>query len=83
MKTAISVEGDLLNQADQVAQEMGVSRSRLFSLAIRAYLRMRQQGRMLEQLDHVYGDGADHDPAQARTPKQMKAKFHSALKDRW
>jgi metal-responsive CopG/Arc/MetJ family transcriptional regulator len=81
MKTAISLEGDLLNQADRAARKMGVSRSRLFSLALQAYLRAQQQERMVEQLDRVYT--VDPDTADSRTAKAMKAKFRSTLKDRW
>jgi metal-responsive CopG/Arc/MetJ family transcriptional regulator len=42
MKTAISVDGQLLSEADRTARELGLSRSRLFSLALEAYLRHRQ-----------------------------------------
>ena len=38
MKTAVSVDDELITEADRAAREMGVSRSRLFSLALEAYL---------------------------------------------
>ena len=80
MKTAISLDGELLHEADQAARAMGLSRSRLFSLALEDYLRHRRQERMIEQLNRAY---ADHpNPADTRTAKRMKAKFRS-IKDRW
>lgn len=81
MKTAISLDGNLLQQADQTARAMGLSRSRLFSVALEAYLRSREQEKMIEQLNQVYSDQTE--PAKRRTTKVMKAKFHSTIKDRW
>jgi len=81
MKTAISLDGSLLQQADQTARAMGLSRSRLFSVALEAYLRSREQDKMIEQLNQVYSDPAN--PDKPRTTKAMKAKFRSTIKDRW
>jgi metal-responsive CopG/Arc/MetJ family transcriptional regulator len=38
MKTAISIDDELLRAADHAAQGMGVSRSRLFALAVGDFL---------------------------------------------
>ena len=43
VKTAISLDSHLLSEADRTARAMGLSRSRLFSLALDAYLRNRRQ----------------------------------------
>jgi metal-responsive CopG/Arc/MetJ family transcriptional regulator len=80
MKTAISVDDQLLSEADRAAREMGVSRSRLIATAIEAYLRRRRQDEITARLNEVY---AEPDPAEARTLKLMKAKFRSAVKDSW
>ena len=81
MKTAISVDGQLLSEADRTARELGVSRSRLFSLALEAYLRHRRQEEMIEQLNRAYAGKPD--PANAPTLKRMKARFRQTIKDRW
>ncbi len=81
MKTAISLDGNLLQQADRTARAMGLSRSRLFSVALEEYLRRRQQELMIEQLNQVYSD--QKQPGEARIAKAMKAKFRSTIKDRW
>lgn len=81
MKTAISVDGQLLTEADRIAREMGLSRSRLFSLALEAYLRHRHQEEIIEQLNRVYTGKTD--PASEPTLKRMKAKFRSTIRDRW
>ena len=81
MKTAISIDGRLLEEADQVARKMGLSRSRLFSLALQDYLRQRRQEEITEQLNRVYAGGPD--ASERRTTARMKARFRSTIKDRW
>jgi hypothetical protein len=43
MKTSISIDDELLRAADNAAQGMGVSRSRLFALAVDEFLEHRRQ----------------------------------------
>ena len=81
MKTAISVEGDLLGEADQVARQMGLSRSRLFTLALRDYLLHRRKEQVLEQLNRLYTDQPD--AKERRTAARMKATLRSTIKERW
>jgi len=81
MKTAISVDGHLLHEADQAARQMGLSRSRLFSLALENYLRQRRQEQMIEKLNQVYA--GEPNPSDLRTAKRVKAKFRSTITERW
>jgi len=80
MKTAISVDDQLLSDADRAAREMGLSRSRLIATALEAYLRRRRQEETTARLNEVF---AEDDPAEARTLKLMKAKFRSSIKESW
>ncbi len=81
MKTAISIESQLLEETDRTARKLGLSRSRLVSLALTDYLRQRRNREVVDQLNHVYGE----EPAIRDQPSmaQMKAKFRSTIKDRW
>jgi metal-responsive CopG/Arc/MetJ family transcriptional regulator len=81
MKTTISIDGQLLEEADRAARRMGVSRSRLFSLALQEYLLQRRQEEMTEQLNRVYAGGLD--APERRTTAGMKARFRATMKDRW
>jgi Arc/MetJ family transcription regulator len=81
MKTAISLDGDLLQQADKTAKQMGLSRSRLFALALRDYLRRNQQQQLVEQLNRVYAGKPDLPDKQIT--RRMKHKFRATIKDRW
>ena len=81
MKTAISIDDQLLHDADRVAKQMGLSRSRLFSLAVQDYLHQRRQQELLEQLNRVYA--GDPDLPEQRTTAKVKAKFRRTIKEQW
>jgi metal-responsive CopG/Arc/MetJ family transcriptional regulator len=81
MKTAISVDGQLLDEADRTAKQMGLSRSGLFSAALQDFLRHRRQAEMLAQLNEAYRD-ADTS-AERRMAGYLKDKLQSTIKERW
>ena len=80
MKTAIFIDAGLLHEADEIARLMGLSRSRLFALAVRDFLRQRQE-QMLVRLNEVYAKGIE--PAEERVLHGIKAKVRAAVKERW
>ena len=56
MKTAISLSDNLFNRAEQTARYMGITRSRLFALALEEYIN-RHNGEMItKKLNEVYGN---------------------------
>ena len=59
IKTAISLEEDLFDRAEQVAREMNISRSRLFALALEQFIARQRNRRLLEQINAAYSDGLD------------------------
>jgi metal-responsive CopG/Arc/MetJ family transcriptional regulator len=81
MKTAISMEDELLQQADETARVMGLSRSRLFALAVGDFLQRRRREQMLVRLNEVYANGGE--AAEKRLLKGIKAKVRRTVKDRW
>ena len=81
MKTAISVDGQLIGDADRIARDMGLSRSRLIALALEAYIRQRRQEETTEQLNRVYARPPD--AAEQATTKKMKTKFRTTIRERW
>jgi antitoxin MazE6 len=80
MKTAISIDDGLLKEADETARRMGVSRSRLFALAVGDFLERQRRERMLLRLNEVYADGMK--PAEKRLLKGIRAKVRRAVKER-
>ena len=81
MKTAISLEDELLQRADHTAREMGVSRSRLFSLALESYLRQRRNKEIVDQLNKVYAEAPGLE--ERRTVAGIKRRFRSTIRESW
>jgi predicted transcriptional regulator len=59
IKTAISLEKNLFNQVNQLANDMHVSRSELFTLALKDYLKKQESKKILAQLNAAYGDSSN------------------------
>jgi len=58
MKTAISIPDDVYADAERLARELHVSRSRLYSLAMREYLARHSDDRVTAALDAFFSEGA-------------------------
>ena len=67
MKTAISIPDELFEAAEAAARRLGMSRSRLYSEAIAAYLKDHGSERITDRLNEVYTRVDSRlDPALAR-----------------
>lgn len=73
MKIAISIEAELLQEADKIARQMGLTRSQIFATAVDDFVKRQGNERMLLQLNAVYAGGMK--PAEKRLLNGMKAKF--------
>ena len=56
VNTAISLEENLFNQVNQLANDMHVSRSKLFTLAVKDFLKKQESNKLLAQLNAAYSD---------------------------
>ncbi len=54
MKTAISIPDPLFRAAERAAHRRGISRSRLYALAIEAFLKEQQHDDVKEALTRLY-----------------------------
>ncbi len=64
MKTAISIPNDVFISADRLAKRLNVSRSELYTRAIKLYIAECRHTGVKEKLDQVYAtDNASIDPA--------------------
>jgi metal-responsive CopG/Arc/MetJ family transcriptional regulator len=72
MKTAISIPDDLFDSAESTARRLGVSRSELYTRALRDYLAEHGAEGITERLNEVYGDGQESglDPALAELQRR-------------
>ena len=81
MKTAISIDDGLLQEADETARRMGLSRSRLFAIAVGDFLQRQRREQMLLRLNEVYAEGME--PAETPLLKGIRTKVRRAVKERW
>ena len=56
VKTAISLQQSLFEQAEALAREMHISRSRLFTLAVEDFIQRYGDQRLLEHINAAYAD---------------------------
>jgi hypothetical protein len=56
MKTAISIDEVIYRDAEGAAAELGLTRSRLYTLAIEEYLRNHRSDTITERLNQYYQD---------------------------
>ncbi len=61
VKTAISLEEKLFDQVNKLASDMHVSRSKLFTLAVKYFLKKQESKKLLAQLNSVYNDSPSDD----------------------
>ncbi|MDO8721214.1 MAG: ribbon-helix-helix domain-containing protein [Syntrophales bacterium] len=56
VKTAISLDEELLLKVNRLANDLHVSRSKVFTLAVRDYLKIQENQSLLAQLNEAYED---------------------------
>jgi len=67
MKTAISLPDSVFEQAEALAQQLGLSRSELYTKALRSYLKRHNRDQILLKLNQVYAkESSELDPEMAR-----------------
>lgn len=78
MKTAISIPDKLFKLAEDTARKLGISRSRLFSIAVKEFLRFHSEVDVTSSLDEIY----EHESSAVdEQVQQMQA--HSIAKEEW
>lgn len=67
MQTLISVPDPIFEEAENLAQQLGLSRSELYAKALRAYLKKYESRSITAQLDQVYSqENSELDPLMAQ-----------------
>ncbi len=55
MKTAISIPDDIFEEAERAAKRLGVSRSELFTQAVKSFLATRMERNVTESYNLAFG----------------------------
>lgn len=72
IKTAVSLQNRLFDQAEEVAKEMNVSRSKFFALALEDYIERYRNRQLLERINCAYADGPDAEEVELLARMQRK-----------
>jgi predicted transcriptional regulator len=81
IKTAVSIEKSLFEQAEAIAREMKMSRSSLFALALEDFIRRRQNEELLRLINDTCRDEPDAGE-QARL-RGMSRKHRRVVEGEW
>ena len=81
IKTAVSLDEILFAKAENLSKKLHISRSRLFSLALKAFIRRLENEDLLLEINNAYADFPDQDE-QVMLNGMM---FHQqkAVNDKW
>jgi len=81
IKTAISIDKSLFAQANALARKLKVSRSRLFVLALKDFIREQENRELLEKINAVYADGPDESEKELR--RKMRQSYRRLIEGQW
>lgn len=81
VKTAISLQQPLFEQVDALARELQISRSRLFVLAVEAFIQRYQNRKLLEAINAAYDDLPD--PEEQSLRHKMRQRHRQMVEGQW
>ena len=80
VKTALSIDEALFERAAALAEELDVSRSRLFAMALEQFLRKHEGKKLLEKINSVYAEGS---PVSEEEASARRAKHREITEGTW
>jgi len=81
VKTAVSLQEVLFEQVKALADEMKISRSRLFVLALEDFIRRHQAQQLLERINAAYEDAPD--PSEQTLRRRMRRQHRQIVEGEW
>lgn len=81
VKTAISIQELLFKEADALAQQMNISRSELFTRAVKQFVREHRHRQLLDRIDQAYSD--EPAPEEKRLLSKQKSYHRRMVKGQW
>lgn len=81
IKTAISIEKGLFEEAEEMARAMKVSRSKLFVLALQEYMEHRKNKELLAQINAAHEE--EPDDAEKRLRRKSRRLHRELVEGEW
>ena len=78
MKTAISIPDHIFNLAEDLARRLGMSRSQLYSTAVKLYIDAADDQVVIQALNDVYPEATD-----SMDPALLQMQLHSLPAEEW
>ena len=75
VKTAISMQEELFKEVNKLAQDLHVSRSKLFVMAVQDFIKRNESHNLLEQINTAFSDSPNSEEIKVQSHmrnKQMK-----------
>lgn len=79
IKTAISIDKATYEEMEALSKKLKVSKSRLFTLAARDYIKHQKNRELLESLNEAYSDIAEEESL----VNAMRPGHYKLVKDQW
>jgi metal-responsive CopG/Arc/MetJ family transcriptional regulator len=80
VKTVVSIQRSLFDEADTIAQELHVPRSRLYAMAIESFIQRYRSQQLLEGLNAAYANDLD---AEGHAFLDAALGAHGEVRDAW
>jgi metal-responsive CopG/Arc/MetJ family transcriptional regulator len=81
IKTAISIQKSLFEQAESLAQQLNISRSHLFGLAIETFIKNHENQLLLDEINQAYSD--EPDPSEKVRLSKMRDQHRKLVENEW
>ncbi len=81
VKTAISIQKSLFEQAESLAQQLNMSRSHLFGLAIETFVKNHQNQILLDEINQAYSD--EPDTTETARLSKMRKSHRKLVENEW
>ena len=81
IKTAISIHEQLFKQAESMAREMKLSRSRLFATALEEFIKRHQNRGLLDKINEAYD--VQQDDSQRKYLRKMRQRHRKLIEGQW
>lgn len=81
VKTAISIQKSIFEQAETLARKMNISRSRLFGLALEGYIRQQENRELLSKINAACA--GDPDQAEQTLRRNSRGTHRRIVEGEW
>jgi metal-responsive CopG/Arc/MetJ family transcriptional regulator len=80
IKTGISIEKPIFDQVNELAQNLNISRSRLFVMAVQEFIQRYKNMELLQAINKAYDDLQE---PETKIVERMRPRHLKIVKDQW